>query len=201
MAASLWGCPGFLWVELRLDSSPTLRDVSTGPTAVLFGSDLWSPPVSTQSLSAPTEEHLRLGSAGWQHRPSAVFPLAWLYKWAAHSSLRLRNSPYVLANLLPVREVHRVQEPFLFHGSLPQVQVPSWFLSLLSFCSVFLPGYVEIFLTFQKSEVFCQLYNRYSVRIILHVDLFLMFVGEGKLQVLLFFHPDGSPVCLFWRNV
>ena len=75
MAASLWGCPGFLWVELRLDSSPTLRDVSAGPTAVLFGSDLWSLPVSTQSLSTPTEEHLRLGSAGWQHRPSVRFSL------------------------------------------------------------------------------------------------------------------------------
>ena len=71
----------------------------------------------------------------------------------------------------------------------------------ISFCSFFLPGDVEIFLTFQKPEVFCQLYNRYSVRIILHVDLFLMFVGEGKLQVLLLFHSDRSPVCLFWRNV
>ena len=57
----------------------------------------------------------------------------------------------------PVRGLPSVWKPFLFHSSLPGVQVLSCFLSLIfSFFSFVLPSYMEIFLLFWKSEVFCQ---------------------------------------------
>ena len=57
----------------------------------------------------------------------------------------------------PVKGLPSVWKPFLLHDSLPEVQVLSLFFSLCFFLFSFaLPSYVEIFLPFWKSEVFCQ---------------------------------------------
>lgn len=49
-----------------------------------------------------------------------------------------------------------VRGPFLLHSPLPGAQVLSPLLSLSLFFSFILTDYVEVFLPFQKSEVFCQ---------------------------------------------
>ena len=50
-----------------------------------------------------------------------------------------------------------VRGPFLLHSPLPGTQVLSPLLSLsLFFFSFILTNYMEVFLPFQKSEVFCQ---------------------------------------------
>lgn len=75
-----------------------------------------------------------------------------------------------------------MQEPFL--SWLPSTGAgPILIPFSISFCSFSLPGYVEIFLTFHKSEVFCQLYNRYSENHSTCRFIFDVFVGEGKLPV------------------
>lgn len=56
---------------------------------------------------------------------------------------------------LLARGFPRVEEPFFFHSSLPGALVPSQFLFHFLFLFV-LSGYLEVFLLFQKSEVFCQ---------------------------------------------
>lgn len=52
----------------------------------------------------------------------------------------------------PVRRLSWVQEHFLLHSSLPEVQAPS---SSFFFFPFVLFGYMEVFLSFQKSKVFC----------------------------------------------
>lgn len=80
------------------------------------------------------------------------------------------------ANLLPVREVRGCRNLSSFMALHRCRSHPDSFLFLLFFFPTRVCG---DFQPFRSLEVFSsQLYNRYSVRIILHVDLFLMFVEK-----------------------
>ena len=57
---------------------------------------------------------------------------------------------------LPVMGLPSVWKLFLLHSSFPEVEVPSLFFCLFLLFSFALPRYVGSFLSFGKSEVFCQ---------------------------------------------
>ena len=84
------------------------------------------------------------------------------------------EAPYLsLLTSQPEKEVPRVREHFLFHNSLPDMQVPSQFL----FSPLFiLPSYVVIFLAALVVWDLLTAFSKYSVRIVPHVDVFLMYL-------------------------
>ena len=92
-------------------------------------SDLQSPSLSTQRPPAQTQERLRLGSAGLWHQPSVqvslCFPLCELVAVLFSEASKL--PPATLSWLIspPVRGLPSVWKSFLFHSSLPGVQVLS----------------------------------------------------------------------------
>ena len=74
-----------------------------------------------------------------------------------HPSGCAEASPLCHPQSLPMTGLPGVWKPFLLHGSLPLVQVPSLFFCFCYFFFSFaLPKYVGIFLPFGRSDVFCQ---------------------------------------------
>ena len=75
--------------------------------------------------------------------------------WLLCFPLSLRSSPLSWLMCLPRRGLPRVQERLSF--TAPSLECRSQSSSFLSFfCSFVLPSNTEIFLPFQKPEVFCQ---------------------------------------------
>ena len=70
-----------------------------------------------------------------------------------------------------------MREPFLFHSSLPGVWVPSRFL-FFSLFPLSYPVTQGSVLHLWLYESFCQLSVGNSMRIVPHVDVFLMYVWE-----------------------
>ena len=77
---------------------------------------------------------------------------------------------------LLVRGLPSVKEPFLFHRSHLGVQVASCFLFFLF--SFVLPSYIEIFLALLGVWDLLLTLSRYSLRIVPHLDVFLMYLRE-----------------------
>ena len=110
----------------------------TQPTPVLsLGSDLWSPSLSTQPEPIPAggwaDKHLGLVSAGWHlssERESFHFALCTPVAVVSSVALKL---PLCNPPSQPVKDFPSVWKHFLFHSSLPMVQVPSLFFCLCFF--------------------------------------------------------------------
>ena len=110
-----------------------------------------------------------------------------------------------------VRWPPRVRIPFLFHSSISEVLVPTWFpffsFSLSFFSPFVLLSYMEGFSPFLEVWGLLPAFSRCFVQIVLHVeagffwfvfwgvfwfDCFDVFVGEGELHVLLLCHLDPA---------
>ena len=92
---------------------------------------------------------------------------------------------------LQVKGLHRVWEPFLLHSSLPGAQVLSWSPPFISFI---LPGYMEISPAILGVWDLLPVFSRHFVRVFSTCRcIFAIFVGRGKLHILLFCHLDWSP--------
>ena len=81
-------------------------------------------------------------------------PFICLPRSGCHALLQGSKAPSQSSLISPlVRRLPWVQEHFLLHSSLPEVQAPS---SSFLFPALFvLFSYMEVFLSFQKSKVFC----------------------------------------------
>ena len=94
-----------------------------------------------------------------------------------HYPLRLRSSP----SSPTVRGLASVWKLFLLHSSLPEVQIPSQFLCLLFFSFFFCPTLVSgAFLAFMEVWGLLPAFNRCSVEILPHIDVFLMYLWRGR---------------------
>ena len=102
---------------------------------------LQSPSFRTQSLPTLADKHLSRRSPGWWCWPSEQVTPLWVLQ-----------TGWVLPR--PVTGLARVQGSLLLHSQLsPQSAGPI----LIPFsCLFLLPGYVEVVLSLQKAEVFCQ---------------------------------------------
>ena len=95
------------------------------------------------------------------------------------SPLGLWNSPSIPADLL-TREGTSQGASFIDPSQGCRFCSDSCFSLSVSLFPFVLSGYMEIFLLFQKSEVFCLLptFSRFLIRIVSHVDGFLIYLWE-----------------------
>lgn len=83
-----------------------------------------------QTLPRPYQQTNRLGSVGQLQWPSVrISQCSSCCKLVATLSFKALRFPISQLISLPLGVLPRLQETFLFHSSLPSVQVPSWFLS------------------------------------------------------------------------
>lgn len=103
----------------------------------------------------------------------------WSHCPACHFTALSCEVPF-LSQLIspPVRGLPGVWELLLFFSSLTRVQVPSCFLFF--FFPFILPSYLEIFLVFSDVWGLLLVFSRFSVRIIPHIDAFLMYLWEEE---------------------
>ena len=107
-----------------------------------------------QTLHRPYQRTNWLGSVAQLQWPSVrISQCSSRCKLVATLSFKALRFPISQLISLLLGVLPRLQETFLFHSSLPSVQVPSWFLFFFSFV---LPRYREILLPFQMSEILCQ---------------------------------------------
>ena len=153
MLTGLWGVSGFLrlypqpWWHWIPPLAP--QSVSTQPTPVL--SLVLISGAQVPALS-PCQHWGCACQAGECRSPSALAATNWLLR----SSQRLWSSPSVLADLPAGEGASQGAWTFPLSQPSPRGAGPIWISFLLLFFSFFLPGYMEIFLPLQQSEVFCQ---------------------------------------------
>ena len=149
---------------VALDSSPLSLSLHNQPQS---SPQFWFPEAQVPAPS-PCQHWwmcIRLGSAGWQQWPPVQLSLCSGY----HKPAATLSSEALKLTFCPGRS------PCQWGGfpwcrnlssfTPPSQGLKSWPNSFLSFFSFFLPSYMEIFLIFQQSEVFCQ----HSVDILLEL--------------------------------
>ena len=130
---------GFLHVHLRLWQHPQSSPFRLSPRSQHQSFPLVRPPKPKLQHPAPP-----CPTPHWQTQVSglgvlggtdcAVLPLLWLQQTSRCTLLQGSEAPPPSQLITPpVRGLPRVQEPFLFHSSLPGAQVPSQFFFLLSY--------------------------------------------------------------------
>ena len=155
------------------------------PTPVLsLGYDFWSPSLSSQLPPAPASEQASL--SGWWVLVSTD-PLCGNLSALPSAPLLLCSPPWLQSfpptHLLspPVKGLPSVWKLFLLHSSLPEVQVPSLFFCLCFFSFFFCLTHVHWdFLAFWEVWGLLPAFSRCSVGVVLHVDVFLMYLWGGR---------------------
>ena len=153
----------------------------TQPAPVLsLGSDLRSPSLSSQPPSALAGEQTSL--SGWWVLVGTD-PLCRNLSALPSTPLLLRSPPWLRSFPLrppqspPVKGLPSVWKPFLLHSSLPEGQALSLFFYL---CFFFCPTQVRgEFLAFWEVWGLLPAFSRCSVGVVLHVDVFLMYLWGG----------------------
>ena len=179
----------------------------------LISIQAWTLSVYTLSPGAPQSTPLRLFSPGvWPLKPDVQHPVpTWtrghLSVWGVQggctdclcrplSSLQTgcyanlwgRSSPSFLAGLPAGEGLPRVQEPSLFHSSLPGVLLPSGFSTLFSLpFSFVLSSFIEILPVLSEVWGLLPVFSRYSVRTVPQVDVFLDVCLWGEVSFLSFY--------------
>ena len=187
---SLWACiltMGLQWWTgapscthlqfwLGLDHTLATAAVSAQITPVFSWVCLLKLEFSTQSLSTPAVMHLGLGSTGWWQGSQGddTEPLCWFLCFTCCAHLWASEASFLSWLISPlVKELLKVREHFLFiapsQGTSP-VLIPIF--------AFILSGHMVIFLTFFVFWDPPPAFSRYFVRIIPHVDVFLMYLWD-----------------------
>lgn len=155
-----------LWVSIGLQWQTWASFLCTSLVAV------WTILHPLRPISAQITPVLSPGlfSEAWDLVPSP---------WQAPENMswaeELWSSISVPAALSTAEGFLRARESFLFHSSLPWVQVPSRFLP----CPfLVLPGYMVIFLAILILWDLLPAFSRYSMRIVSQVDISLVYLWE-----------------------
>ena len=109
-----------------------------------------------------------------------------------------KSSPLCHLQSLPTKGLPSVWKPFLFHSSLPKVQVPSLFFCLCFFSFFFCPTQVRgEFLAFGEVWGLLPAFSRCSVGVFPHEDVFLMYLWDGRWSPSLTLPPSWSSLPWF----
>ena len=171
VVSRLTGRPRLLSRTQSVTILQRLQTVSMQPTPVVFP-DV----VSEVRASAPSHclhkwisiSGRRVQGSHTDHLCKVSLRFAFLTRTAVLPTppplpLRHLSSSWFQAGFPPVLGLHKVQEPFLYHISLPPRDTGHILISLLSPTTAapptrtpaLFPGYMEIFLPFRKSPIFC----------------------------------------------
>ena len=166
------------------------------PNPVLsLGSDFQSPSFSSQPHLTwwVSRQASRACECWWASILCAgISPLALCTPVAVLSSMALKLPPH-LPPSLPVNVHPSVWKLFLLHSSLPEVLVPSLFFCLCFLFLLYLTQVCGDFLAVWEVWGLLPAFNRYSVGIVPHVDVFLIYLWRRR------WSPCLTPLP-FWRS-
>ena len=181
MVTGLSGGPGFLLVnrQPQFHRIPTpsvcLSTVHLSPSP---RSNHWSPGSSIHPPPALADTHVRLGSAGRRHHPCSYPSAVAATNRLPCSPLRLRGSPSVPATLRGGEGASLGTGTFLLsqlsrRGTASDPTPPPFFFPMF-FHTQLHGDFLGLSVVWGLLPVF----SRYSVRVVLHIDVFLIYFWE-----------------------
>ena len=183
-----------------------LQAVFTQPTPVLsLGSDLWSPSLSPQPSHAPAGEQTSL-SVWWVL--VSTDHLCGNLSTLPSVPLLLLRSPLWLRSFPPTTPQLRQWRGFLVCGNLSSFTAPSQrctshpysFVPVFSFFFCPTQGRGK-FLAFWEVWGLLPAFNKWSVGVVPHIDVFLMYLWGGRWSPRLTPPPSwSSPTAVLYKN-